>query len=1328
MSDRAQQYADWLVANQSKKGTPEFQTVADAYTQLRQGQQPQQQQAQQPQQPAAAQNNDIVDTATNLGKGMYDRVLAMGSGAADLIPTVSKALTGEEIELIDLEGASDFLDKKREELNYTPLVPWEDVKANPSAANVLGFMGEAAVTSLPDMAAAMISAPAYFLTYIAPIANERAENDGRSEPTPSDLAFASVAAAGIATAEKVGAKGIFGQQAGNVIQRTANAGVKEAATESIQNPLEYAGETVGTETGFDTATALDQAAAGTVGGFGAGTSIRATTEALTAGGRTEPEDPQAASDLANRLTVLEKANQFKPGNVSQSMDVKGARAMLDQAHTQIAEEIKQQKKFAKDRLKPDASDSDTDIKLKSLAEAGFRQAGNKTKNTVGQQEYNAVESLLGDTAEGQRILKLFRESNELTTLHNQGLKGGLSKYTDVVNPFNFGAGYSSKPLIEVPTRLGITGALASQTGGASLAAQLGIAATGRAIDKFTGSRSNVASYMRQNAGQGGVREIQSPALRKARQKDQYKKREFNAEQEKDAYEQNLPIGRNNKPASMVNQDTGLNRREQVELAERMLLMNEYKVIHEQLKQLIKSVKGEYQQVQNINGVIERMMGELQKTQQQTSTEASTPQISQLPNAARQQGILDNQNRLESLRKRAMADNQLNAADRDLINDTFDQLKLDLGSNPVEAAESIIQGANALALNKAAINRYLNPYLERVRQQQKGKKPEASQGAVTEETNADLIPTSGDIIREETNADLFDPVDFNEYEDTTYYHGTASIFKEFDAAARGKETDASSAKQAFWFSDDTETAMSYANYAAYFGVPSRMERDAAAKEYDAQVAQQYGEADRAKRLFDEADNIRREAEEYENRLSKDADARKANQNIIPVYVPKNLMVVDIEGETYYSGKISEHLKKAKAQGYDGVKFLNLDDAVGLIDKPATHIAIFDPSKIRSKFAPQQNTNKDAPLLKIKNQEEFESMAKHVRGRQLRDGLDAMLQKAGEGMLKKYKKGDPIGKLGENFDNTKMLSKELVKYLDPEGRETVSRVQVGMDGKGLSEEDVKVIMPHLVRGLRFITGSDAMDSGFLGAFRTVKLPNGKVSKRMIDMVDIGEKLNRSPDAPTMTGEMFLDTLYHEIGHSLESQTALRSMVDVTAAFVRSGDPDSAQDLQDLIEVSRQRRKANWEQLENHRNYIFDISGKYPPSYAETAAWDFTDWIRFSHDAQESLSNQGMIQDIERFQNIWKRYQERVQYMTNPAELSADLIAYYFAKPEALKAKYPKLAKMVRKAVNESDLSQYISFHTITGLLGAGAIQSLLMGMDDEEDKGILSPGTGALSNAA
>ena len=35
MADRLQQYADWLIANQNKKGTPEFATVANSYKQLR---------------------------------------------------------------------------------------------------------------------------------------------------------------------------------------------------------------------------------------------------------------------------------------------------------------------------------------------------------------------------------------------------------------------------------------------------------------------------------------------------------------------------------------------------------------------------------------------------------------------------------------------------------------------------------------------------------------------------------------------------------------------------------------------------------------------------------------------------------------------------------------------------------------------------------------------------------------------------------------------------------------------------------------------------------------------------------------------------------------------------------------------------------------------------------------------------------------------------------------------------------------------------------------------------------------------------------------------
>ena len=36
MADRLQAYADWLVANQDKRGTPEYETVANAYKQMRQ--------------------------------------------------------------------------------------------------------------------------------------------------------------------------------------------------------------------------------------------------------------------------------------------------------------------------------------------------------------------------------------------------------------------------------------------------------------------------------------------------------------------------------------------------------------------------------------------------------------------------------------------------------------------------------------------------------------------------------------------------------------------------------------------------------------------------------------------------------------------------------------------------------------------------------------------------------------------------------------------------------------------------------------------------------------------------------------------------------------------------------------------------------------------------------------------------------------------------------------------------------------------------------------------------------------------------------------------
>ena len=145
------------------------------------------------------------------------------------------------------------------------------------------------------------------------------------------------------------------------------AGAREAGTESIQNPLQYAAETAGTEKGFDPAQALDEAAAGAVGGFGAGTGLRTGTEVVTAGGLTAPEDAEAAGDLARRMDANKNRN---PKNVSQSMDTGGARALLDDAHIDISTEISAQEQLLRSRLRIDPkTDSEADIRLKNLGKS-----------------------------------------------------------------------------------------------------------------------------------------------------------------------------------------------------------------------------------------------------------------------------------------------------------------------------------------------------------------------------------------------------------------------------------------------------------------------------------------------------------------------------------------------------------------------------------------------------------------------------------------------------------------------------------------------------------------------------------------------------------------------------------------------------------------------------------------------------------------------------------------------------------------------------------------------------------------------------------------------
>ena len=177
-----------------------------------------------------------------------------------------------------------------------------------------------------------------------------------------------------------------------------------------------------------------------------------------------------------------------------------------------------------------------------------------------------------------------------------------------------------------------------------------------------------------------------------------------------------------------------------------------------------------------------------------------------------------------------------------------------------------------------------------------------------------------------------------YDTEKVYHGTDAEFEVFDERELGTATDSESAEKAFFFSDDERTAKAYANWAAEEGP----------------VKEALAEADRAEKIGD-WDAYDKAVIKSEELAASAYERRQANARVIPAYLKGNFMEVDAGGKTpqelHGSGGdidlgISSKLDEAKEGGYDGVIFRNLDDAVGLYDRPSDHYAVFNPNQIKS----------------------------------------------------------------------------------------------------------------------------------------------------------------------------------------------------------------------------------------------------------------------------------------------------------------------------------------------------------------------------------------------
>ena len=453
-----------------------------------------------------------------------------------------------------------------------------------------------------------------------------------------------------------------------------------------------------------------------------------------------PVDAEAAAELAQDIQAKAEEGNFDLSDPDTTSST-GAYRAVDNLHVDYATRMRSLESILGDQIKNDNKDTPSIRANKEKAQAGLRKAKNKAKNTVDANDLKAVDELVGNTAEGQELMRLMRKTNELTRLHNQGYKGGVSRITDTFNPFAGGSQYNAGRIAAGPI-IGITtGATAFGTGGMSLPYQVGAVLGGKAIDKYTGRGSVVERYTKQNIDQKGTKRVKRPSkmlienakeaqrIEAKRQEDARKLAE--AENDKQLRIEALrrgdppkgdPNDANPSPEYRMMQALGTNDRRKISdllknIADerprlkpavdsyQSMLINGTPVLN--INELIRAAK-------NAAG-IDSLTGP-QGTQQ---AEQGQQQLS----ARQEDGKRANQRAVEDIIEAVNSDKTIDKTDKAKLGKALTELQSNLGKRPVEKALEIIANVEKTLNRPSLADQYLAPYLERIAfQQGLNKKP------------------------------------------------------------------------------------------------------------------------------------------------------------------------------------------------------------------------------------------------------------------------------------------------------------------------------------------------------------------------------------------------------------------------------------------------------------------------------------------------------------------------------------------------------------------------------------------------------------------------------
>ena len=749
--NRIEKYAEWLVQNKDKQGTPEFATVAEAYKTMRsEASAPTQADAEVDTSLSGAVSYGVDQAGAMVGKGIQSAGELTGFESVENYGQEMAQRNEAEMAASNYqrpEGADGIISNLREGdfSNAGKSLAYGVAEAAPQVAGgaAASIGAGLAATSAPIIGTGLaVAGTAYGVTNA--LGANRAEKEEQGlDPTATATDLASAVASGLV--ELTPLKG------GGATLKFLREGVQEGVQEGlvIGGTAVQGGEYVPQEV-------IERMGDAALIGGTASKGISSVVNTVTKTGEIvfkpkedlDPETTQAASDVSTLLQRVADENGYNLKDIDSSSK-KGANQTLEGARDVLLKDLEAQVISLTEKGQIKALSPED----KAFFKQAIRQSKGKVGTTVTKENFDFMQDRFGNTREGQALLNTFRRSNVLTEVYAGGLKGGVSKFTDMFNPLpSIGRAYN--PAGMVAGNINTGAALA--TGGGSLAAQIPLVVGGRAIDAVTGRRSKVNRFVKKNRKGDGLADPTAPAardlvqeakdrraaeaaLRKQQSADKRaQEAEATAATNVRLYNNGLPPIRGKDGGTPAPRGVVFNSVEENNGAQN-LTAAEFDAKIQQALDLAKerfsgspetlasieayeahlrtgSMRTKGKPLNEVAALVSSIWPEVASSSTQTP---ATPAQPQLP-IERQLGKNSNQAYLATLRDKMDNDTSILAEDRATLGDAFDSMALNLGKDPVASLEAIVSRATSNLMKPKLAETYLTPYMERVKQQQKAK--------------------------------------------------------------------------------------------------------------------------------------------------------------------------------------------------------------------------------------------------------------------------------------------------------------------------------------------------------------------------------------------------------------------------------------------------------------------------------------------------------------------------------------------------------------------------------------------------------------------------------